>query len=319
MTTSYECLCAGIIVADMVCHPIPKMPPPGGLTRTDSVEFSIGGCSANVSVDLARLGIRSSLSGRVGDDLFGREVAHRLQESNVDISQLEISRTAPTSSTFVLNVAGEDRRFIHCVGANGEFDGMQIDQDAIRRAKMLYMGGFCLMDSMTPERCIRLFQMARECGVPTVLNIVLSEMTDTMTWLNPVLPWTDYFFLNNDEARRITQQAEPVKQAEALRALGTRTAIVTQGERGAIVLTPHERLRAGVYPVETVDATGTGDAFSAGFMFGVLNGEPTSRCLQLGTAMGASCVRSMGATTGVFNAKQLTEFVRDNPLAVESF
>lgn len=319
MATDYDCLCTGIIVADMVCHPIPKMPPPGGLTRTDSVEFSIGGCSANVSVDLAKLGIRCNLSGRVGDDLFGREVARRLQQSGVDISPLEISRTTPTSSTFVLNVAGEDRRFIHCVGANGEYDGMQIDESAIRQSKMLFVGGFCLMDSMTPERCIRLFRMAREAGVHTVLNIVLSEMTDTMAWLNPVLPWTDFFFLNNDEARRITHQTDAIKQAEALRELGAKTAIVTQGERGSILIGPTDRLRAGVYPVEPIDATGTGDAFSAGFLYGLLKGEPTARCLQLGTAMGASCVRSMGATTGVFNAQQLADFVGSNPLSIGAF
>ena len=152
MTSSYDCLCAGIIVADTVCHPIPKMPPQGGLTKTDRIEFSIGGCSANIAVDLARLGVTTSLSGRVGADLFGRGVRDLLQSSSVDISQLEMSETAPTSSTFVLNVAGEDRRFIHCVGANGEYDGMHVTEEAIRRAKVLYVGGFCLLDSLTPER-----------------------------------------------------------------------------------------------------------------------------------------------------------------------
>jgi sugar/nucleoside kinase (ribokinase family) len=319
MASSYDCLCAGIIVADTVCHPIPKMPPSGGLAKTERVEFSIGGCSANIAVDLARLGITSTLSGRVGDDLFGREVRQRLAVSGVDISQLEISPTAPTSSTFVLNVAGEDRRFIHCVGANGEYDGMQVTEAAIRQARLLYVGGFCLLDSLTPDRVIRLFRIARENGVATVLNVVLSETTDTMAWLHPVLPWTDYFFTNDDEARRITNATGIVRQAEALRDLGTKTAIVTQGERGAILVSPEARLKAGIFPVDTIDPTGTGDAFSAGFLFGVLRGESPERCLVLGTAMGASCVRSMGATTGVFNATELAEFVRANPLAIESF
>ena len=318
MASTYDCLCAGIIVADTVCHPIPCMPPAGALTKTERVEFSIGGCSANIAVDLARLGMKSSVSGRVGDDLFGREVRDRLAASGVGVSQIETSQTAPTSSTFVLNVAGEDRRFIHCVGANGEYDGTQVTEDVIRRARILYIGGFCLMDSLTPERAVRLFRMARQSGVATALNVVLSETTDTMTWLNPVLPWTDYFFCNNDEARRITNQADPVRQAEALHSLGAKTVIVTQGEHGAILIGTGTRLRLGVYPVEPVDATGTGDAFSAGFLYGVLNGQPVSQSLKLGTAMGASCVRSMGATTGVFNFEELEAFVRANPLEVET-
>ena len=316
MDRSYDCLCVGIIVADTVCHPIAKMPPPGGLTLTERVEFSIGGCSANIATDLARLGVTTALSGRVGDDPSGREIRDRLHRSGVEISQLEVSQTAPTSSTFVLNVAGEDRRFIHCVGANGEYDGLQVTESAIRRSRILYVGGFCLLDSLTSERVVRLFRMARENGVATVLNVVLSETTDTMAWLHPVLPWTDYFFTNNDEAQRITHQTDPVKQAEALRELGTRTAIVTRGENGAVLVGPEARLQVAVYPVEPVDATGTGDAFSAGFLYGVLRNQSVGQCLTLATAMGASCVRSMGATTGVFNAAELESFVAASPLEV---
>jgi len=316
MDRSYDCLCVGIIVADTVCHPIAKMPPPGGLTLTERVEFSIGGCSANIATDLARLGVTTALSGRVGDDPSGREIRDRLHRSGVEISQLEVSQTAPTSSTFVLNVAGEDRRFIHCVGANGEYDGLQVTESAIRRSRILYVGGFCLLDSLTPERVVRLFRMARENGVATVLNVVLSETTDTMAWLHPVLPWTDYFFTNNDEAYRITHQTDHVKQAEALRELGTRTAIVTRGENGAVLVGPEARLQVAVYPVETVDATGTGDAFSAGFLYGVLRNQSVGQCLTLATAMGASCVRSMGATTGVFNSTELESFVAASPLEV---
>ncbi|MEI8020380.1 MAG: PfkB family carbohydrate kinase, partial [Schlesneria sp.] len=102
-----------------------------------------------------------------------------------------------------------------------------------------------------------------------------------------------------------------------LRDLGATTAIVTQGERGAVLVGPSARIRAGVFPVETIDATGTGDAFSAGFLYGVLKGKSVADCLKLGAAMGASCVQSMGATTGVFNATELAEFVSANPLEIE--
>ena len=317
MPTPLDCLCAGIVVANTVCHPITRMPAQGVLIKTDRIEFSIGGCPANVAVDMARIGLKSGISGRVGTDVFGREVRNLLDASGVDTSQLETSETTPTSTTFVLNVAGEDRRFIHCVGANAEYDGMHVTEEAIRAAKMLFVGGFCLMDSLTPERTVRLFRFARDNGVPTALNVVLSDSTDTMAWLNPVLPWTDYFFCNNDEAERITGQPNTVKQAEALRDLGAKTAIVTQGERGAILIGPSARLRAGVFPVETVDATGTGDAFSAGFLYGVLKGKSVAESLKLGAAMGASCVQSMGATTGVFNATELSEFVSSNQLDID--
>ncbi len=314
-----DCLCAGIVVADTVCQPIARIPPQGGLAKTERVEFSIGGCSANLAVDLARLGCSAGISGCVGDDLFGREVRDRLTASGVDVTNLELSTTAPTSSTFVLNVVGEDRRFIHCVGANAEYDGARVTEEAIRNAKVLYVGGFCLLDSLTPDCVVRLFRIARENGITTVLNVVLPEAADTVAWLKPVLPWTDYFFTNDDEAGRITGQTVPERQAEGLRSMGTKTAVVTLGERGSVLIGPETRLKAGIYPVKAIDGTGTGDAFAAGFLFGLLRGETVSQCLKYGTAMGASCVRSMGATTGVFNNVELVEFVRAHSLSTESW
>lgn len=319
MAASIDCLCAGIIVADMVCQPIDVMPPAGALVKTERIEFSIGGCSANMAVDMTRLGLNVGLSGRVGQDLFAREVRERLNQSGVDTTRLEESKTTPTSSTFVVNVKGEDRRFIHCVGANAEFDGTQLGEDDIRSAKSIFLGGYCLMEAMTPERVMRLFRIAREAGVITGLNVVIPEKTDMRAWLSPVFAWTDYFFCNNDEAEQITGESDVIRQAEALQKLGVRTAVVTHGHRGAVVFSPDQRLRAGVYPVKPIDGTGTGDAFASGFLYGLLRRESLVESLKLGTALGASCVRSMGATTGVFNEHELRDYVAANPLVIESF
>ena len=316
MTTTLDCLCAGIIVADSVCQPIEKMPLPGTLIRTERVEFTIGGCAANVAVDMAKLGLRIGVSGRVGNDLFGREVRDRLLASAVQCDGLVLSETAATSSTFVLNVKGEDRRFIHCVGANAEYDGDDITLETIRRAKVLYVGGFGLLEALTPECVGRLFRLAREANVTTVLNVVLSEAGSLASWIEAVAPWTDYFFPNNDEAERLSGEADPLQQAQYFRDLGVRTVVVTRGSSGSLLVDADGCLAAGVHSVEVIDGTGTGDAFVSGFLFGLLRGANRAECLQLGTAMGASCVRSMGATTGVFNADELLAFVAAHHLEV---
>ena len=320
MPISLDCLCAGIVVADSVCQPIARMPPPGSLIRTDRVEFTIGGCAANVAVDMAKLGLCVGVSGRVGDDVFGREVRDRLVASTVDCAGLVLSQTAPTSSTFVLNVRGEDRRFIHCVGANAEYDGMQVTAHDIGSAKVLYVGGFGLLEALTPECVLRMFRLAREANVTTILDVCLPDSDgDFGAWIEAVLPWTDFYFPNNDEAERLCGEADPQAQVLRFREFGAKTVVITCGSRGAFFASPTERLRSDIYPVEAVDATGTGDAFVAGFVYGLLHGADASRSLQLGTAMGASCVRSMGATTGVFNADELTRHVNTHPLRVETW
>ena len=292
------------------------MPPPGTLARTERVEFTIGGCAANVAVDLAKLGLRVGLSGRVGDDVFGREVRDQLVASSVECSGLVLSPTSPTSSTFVLNVRGEDRRFIHCVGANAEYDGRQVTAEEIRSARVLYVGGFGLLEALTPECVVRMFRLAREANVATILDVVLPEAGSIAGWIEAVAPWADYFFPNNDEAESLCGETDPLRQARHFRDLGVREVIVTCGSRGSLLLGPNGQFESDVYPVETIDATGTGDAFVSGFVFGRLRGADTADCLRLGTAMGASCVRSMGATTAVFTASELLEFVESHPLPV---
>jgi sugar/nucleoside kinase (ribokinase family) len=100
--------------------------------------------------------------------------------------------------------------------------------------------------------------------------------------------------------------------------MGAKTVVITCGGDGAVLASPTHNLQSGVYPVTPIDATGTGDAFLSGFVYGLLENASPQKCLEYGTAMGASCVRSMGATTGVFSAPELNAYVKQSPLTVRS-
>src|SRR5262245_28721492 len=86
-----DVLCAGIIVADHVSSPIDHLPSAGELVLADQLLLTIGGCAANVAVDLGKLGVSASVVGRVGGDVFGRIVAEMLAERQVDVSALQIT------------------------------------------------------------------------------------------------------------------------------------------------------------------------------------------------------------------------------------
>src|SRR6476659_9024039 len=113
MNDQVEVLCAGIIVADHVCTPIVHLPAAGELVMADGMLLTIGGCAANAAVDLAKMGVRASILGRVGDDIFGRVVTGMLRDAGVDVSAVQASPSADTSQTLIVNVQGQDRRFIH--------------------------------------------------------------------------------------------------------------------------------------------------------------------------------------------------------------
>src|SRR5439155_16299390 len=104
-------------------------------------------------------------------------------------------------------------------------------------------------------------------------------------------------------------EANPLRQAEAFRRLGAGTVVITLGGDGAVLVNDKERLKAGVFPVPLVDASGGGDAFDAGYIYGLLHRLEAEDCLRVASALGASCVRAIGTTPGVFTKAECEEFL----------
>jgi sugar/nucleoside kinase (ribokinase family) len=314
-----DCLSVGLLVADHLCDPIARLPNAGELVVSERLPLSIGGCASNVAVDLARLGVRVGVVGCVGRDYFGRFVLDSLATANVDTLDIHQLDDAETSGTLIINVVGQDRRFIHSVGANGKLTVDHISMDRVRAAKVFYVGGYLLMPGLDPHRLADMFRDARAAGVKTVLDVVLPGPGEHWDRLAPVLAETDVFLPNTDEAAVITGVADPVQQAEKFLNAGARTVVITCGSEGSVLLSDNLRLRAGIYSVDYRGGTGSGDAFDAGYIVGLLNGEDAAGCLRWGAAVGASCVRSVSATDGVFTRAEAETFLRAQKLVIETF
>jgi sugar/nucleoside kinase (ribokinase family) len=313
----YDCLSVGILVADHLTDPIERVPGAGQLVLCERLPLSIGGCASNVAVDLARLGVRVGVVGCVGRDVLGRFVLDTLAGAGVNVEQVEQLDGVATSATLIVNVRGEDRRFIHAPGANNAFTVEHIPLAAVRRAKVLYVGGYLLMPSLDPERLGDLFRQAQADNVRTVLDVVLPGPADHWARLEPVLRHTDVFLPNQDEAAAITGLANPLEQAQRFVEAGAGVAAITCGSQGSVLVSKRVRLRAGVFPVEYRGGTGSGDAFDAGYIAGLLAGQDEAGCLRWGSAVGASCVRAVSATESVFNRAEAEDFLARHTLEIE--
>jgi sugar/nucleoside kinase (ribokinase family) len=317
MNPSAEVLCAGIIVADHVCNPISHLPAPGELVMTERMLLTIGGCAANAAVDLGKMGVRAAVVGRVGGDVFGRVVADLLRDAGVDVSAVQVTPEADTSQTLIVNVAGQDRRFIHTFGANAIFSAADIPLDRVARCRVLYLGGYLVMPNVRQEELVPVFAAARRAGAKTVLDVVTPGPGNYLRQLERLLPHVDVFLPNNHEAELITGEADPLRQAEVFRRLGAGTAVITLGSDGAVLVNDRGRLRAGIYSVPFVDGSGGGDAFDAGYICGLLNDWDAEECLRMASALGASCVRAIGTTPGVFTRPECEAFLREHTLRIE--
>ncbi len=310
-------VCAGIVVADHLTTPISHVPAAGELVKADDLVLNIGGCASNAAVALSKLGIRSSVCGRVGDDVFGRYVADVLSAHQVDCRALTIDRERSTSQSLIINVSGQDRRFIHSFGANAGLSADDVAGALRDSTKVLYVGGYLILPGVDPKALADVFRQARGRGILTVLDVVTPASGRYLDALRPVLAETDAFLPNTDEAALILGESDPIRQAEIFREMGAKLVAITMGSQGAIALSDSLRLRLGTYPVKYVDASGGGDAFDAGYIAGLLDGRDLVDCLKLASALGASCVRAVGTTAGIFTRAEADAFLASRELKIE--
>ena len=314
MTASTDVLCAGIIVADHVSSPIAHLPKAGELVKWPT----------SCLIDHRRLcGQRRGRprpGSACGREWWDASVPMCLAassptcsgNSSVDVSLVQVTPGVDTSQTLIVNVAGEDRRFIHTFGANGRFRAADIPLDRAKNCRILYLGGYLLMEEVKADELAAVFAAARKAGVKTVLDVVTPGPSgDYLSRLEPLLPEVDVFLPNNHEAELITGECDLVCQAECFHRLGAKTTIITLGDRGAVLVGRRNPLAARRRSkVPFVDGSGGGDAFAAGYMAGLLEGLDPEGCLRRGRCGAERELRPapIGTTTGVSARTELEEF-----------
>jgi sugar/nucleoside kinase (ribokinase family) len=222
-----------------------------------------------------------------------------------------------TSKTVVLTVSGEDRRFLHTFGANRRFVADDLRHPALQDAAVLYLGGYLVLPALDAQATGRAFAAARERGTKVVLDVVMpSDCVPDARMLAPVLPHVDVFKPNNEEAEALTGLRDPRAQADRFIALGCRCAVISQGGRGTLVAAEGKVWTAGVYPIHFVDGSGSGDAFDAGFITGMLEGWDMPRTLRYASAVGALACTRLGCTTGVTGPEAVETLMASHDLEV---
>jgi sugar/nucleoside kinase (ribokinase family) len=308
-------VCVGILVADLVVPRLARLPAAGELIATDDFLVQPGGCAANSAIALRRLGVACAVVGRVGDDVFGHLVESDLRAQGIDTSCVIPTPGYGTSKTVILPVVGEDRRFVHTFGANAALTAADIPSASLEAAEVIYVGGYLVLPALHQSDLAARFRFAREQGTRVVLDVVVpSGLGDlSVDAVRELLPLADYFLPNEDEARALTGEAEPRRQAERLLEAGARAVVIKRGELGVFVLSGDEPFELPAPPVEVVEPSGAGDAFAAGLIVGILEGWELERSVRFASVMGGSACTALGCYAGVFSREEADRFTAEHP------
>ena len=301
--------CLGILVADVVGKPVDEIPARGKLTLVDTMELHIGGCASNTGTALAKIGVDTAIIGKVGSDGFGDFVVDSLSKHGADCSGIVRDGETSTSVTMVMIHGDGERSFIHYLGANATLTEDDIDLDLVGRGRILHVAGCFLMPAFDGKPAARVLKKAREMGVTTTLDTCWDSRGNWMKLLEPCLEHVDYAVPSIEEARMLTDKQSPEDVARALMDKGVKNVALKMGDQGCYIKSPDVELSIPIYQVDTVDATGAGDAFAAGFLTGLVNGWDLERTGKFANATGAFCVTALGATTGIPDGKTIEDFV----------
>ncbi len=305
--------CVGILVADVIVRPVNKYPEKGLLEQVDSITVHSGGNAMTAAVNLRKLGVESTLVGKVGKDMFGEFLIDCLEKEGVNTNGIFRDGSTQTSaSVLMLDENTGERTILHCTGANATLEIGDIDFDVIKENDIVFVTGSFLMDRFDGIQTAEFLKKCKEMGKITALDVCWDAKGKWSELLDPAMPYIDYFLPSIDEAKMLSGEDEVEKMADVFFDKGVKRAVIKCGSRGSYIR--EEQGAKGVmvpaFRIENpVDTTGAGDSFCSGFLAALSRGEDFFSCAELGNATGAFCVTQKGATSGTPTYEEAKKFI----------
>ena len=273
-------------------------------------------------MDLAKLGVRSTLCGKVGDDVFGRFVAETLVSPRRRRAGLEGRSPARDQPDPDRQRPGPGPPLHPLLrrqqGPHGRRPRRPAALDPPPR--VLYVGGYLVLPGLDADALADRFAEAAPAGHHHDPRRGRPPGPGDYLRHSQGRPARDRRLpAQHRRGRPDPRRARPGPPGHAFRDLGARRVVITRGEHGSIAVSDTFSARLGTYPIPFVDGSGGGDAFDAGYIAGLLDGRDELGCLKLASAIGASCVRAVGTTAGIFTRAEADAFLASHELAVEAF
>ena len=251
-----------------------------------------GGKGANQAVAAARMGARTAMVGRVGDDIFGPQLVEGLRSEGIDVSWVSVTAGASSGiASISINGSGQNR-IVQVLGANSTCDGAQTSATA---AALLGAHTLMLQLEVPMEVSLAAAREARAQGKTVILDPgpVRVMPPSLLRYCSIVTP-------NETEAEAIVgfpvnDRDSAARAADALLSRGAESAVVKLGAQGAYYASAGESGYQAAFSVRAVDTVAAGDAFNGALAVCLAEGMPLPGAVRVACAAGALAVTTTGA------------------------
>jgi ribokinase len=260
-----------------------------------------GGSAANTTVGLARLGCRVGFIGKVADDREGRMLLKDFLREGVDTSGITIARRGRSGTVMgFVDEKGERALYVD-PGVNDTIETEETQKEYVLKTQFLHLTSF------TGEKS---FQSQKKLIETIPRNVKISLDPGELyarkrAALEPMVKKTYVLMPHAKELGLLTGTADHKKGADILCREGVKIVAVKLGSKGCYVTDGKENHLIEAFKVKVVDTTGAGDAFCAGFLYGLIHGKSLYECGRISNFVASRCIMKMGARTGLPHLEDL--------------
>jgi ribokinase len=265
-------------------------------------EESCGGSAANAIVGLARLGCKVSFIGKVAQDRKGKMLVDDFQREGVDTNGVIYSKHGRTGTVMgFIDKKGERALYVD-PGVNDTIEFNEIDMTYAYQARFLHLTSFIGEKSFQTQK-----KLVETLPKKVKLSLDPGELyaEKGMRMLEPLINRTSVFMPNQSELQLLTRKEDYRKGVEAMLNRGVGIVAVKLGSKGCYVTDGKQNHLIEAFKVKAVDTTGAGDAFCAGFLYGLISGKSLHECGRIGNFVASRCIMKMGARPGLPHVEDL--------------
>jgi len=306
---------------------IPSYPSPGGDAMAQQVILRPGGSVANTAIVLARLGVKTKMIARVGDDRWADMALEPLINLEVDVSAVQRDPTDSTGLIFIPVTHEGERTMFSYRGANTRTPVEAITAQALGQPRFLHLSAYNFLTSPQREATWKAVELAKEAGIPISMDIGVEPSRrvtgdgDCGATLLALLPDLALVVLGREEAQNLVGSSDPATACAALgQTYGSTPARqggglgligLKLGKDGCFIASNTEQYFLPGFTVDAVDTTGAGDAFCAGMLFGRLAGISLPASGLLANALGALATTVWGGGPVLPGKAEVTCFLQE--------
>ena len=249
-----------------------------------------GGSAANTIHGLAKLGIETGFMGKVGKDEYGEFFKNDMIQSNIN-PNLPIG-IADTGLAVALVSPDSERTFATYLGAAIELSADDITPVTFEGYDYFHIEGYLVQNHELIEKAVKI---AKENNLIVSLDLAsYNVVEDNLEFLQRIVKdYVDIIFANEEEAKAFTGK-EPEEALNDIAEL-CEIAVVKIGKNGSLVKRNDEFHKIGVIKANSIDTTGAGDLYAAGFLFGLAKGLSLDKCGDIGTVLSGKVIEVIGA------------------------